>query len=81
MLTTDPYSDLSRFFSPVVNVILSSLPKADTKWKERKEVLELVLPLSQSPKITPGDFTELIKALKKVWNWSFGVCGYRYGGM
>ncbi|CAI8010225.1 Cytoskeleton-associated protein 5 [Geodia barretti] len=39
---------------------------ADTKWKERKEVLELVLPLSQSPKITPGDFTELLKALKKV---------------
>ena len=36
------------------------------KWKERKEVLEVVLPLAQSPKLEGGDFGELVKALKKV---------------
>ena len=40
--------------------------QADPKWKERKEVLELLLPVAQSPKISPGDFGELVKSLKKV---------------
>ena len=46
--------------------ISPSVHQVDTKWKERKEVLELLLPLAQSRKITPGDYGELIKALKKV---------------
>ena len=36
------------------------------KWKERKEILEAVLPTSQSIKLVPGDYGEVIKALKKV---------------
>ena len=40
--------------------------QADSKWKERKEVLEAILPLAQSPKLEPGDYGELVKALKKV---------------
>ena len=40
--------------------------QVDTKWKERKEVLEILLPLAQSPKITAGDYTELMKSLRKV---------------
>ena len=38
----------------------------DTKWKERKEVLEVLLPLAQSPKLEPGEYGELVKSLKKV---------------
>ena len=40
--------------------------KVDVKWKERKEVLEAVLPLAQSIKLLPGDYGEVLKALKKV---------------
>ena len=40
--------------------------QASVKWKERKEVLDELLPLAQSPKISPGDYGELVKALKKV---------------
>ena len=40
--------------------------KADPKWKERKEVLETVLPAAQAIKLQPGDYGELMKALKKV---------------
>ena len=36
------------------------------KWKERKEALEAILPLAQSPKIEGGDYGELAKSLKKV---------------
>ncbi|XP_064399412.1 cytoskeleton-associated protein 5-like isoform X3 [Halichondria panicea] len=52
--------------------MLGKMPKdfyeklADPKWKERKEVLETVLPLAQSIKLERGDYGELIKALKKV---------------
>ena len=45
------------------------------KWKERKEVLEVLLPLAQSPKLQKGDYGELVKALKKVdsnrYSWSY----------
>ena len=45
------------------------------KWKERKEVLEVLLPLAQSPKLQKGDYGELVKALKKVdsnrHSWSY----------
>ena len=40
--------------------------QADPKWKERKEALEAVLPLAQSTKLVPGEYGELMKALKKV---------------
>jgi cytoskeleton-associated protein 5 len=52
--------------------LLSQMPKdfyekiVDTKWKERKEALEAILPLAQSPKLEHGDFGELIKTLKKI---------------
>ncbi len=40
--------------------------KADPKWKERKEAIEAILPLAQSPKLCPGDYGELVKVMKKV---------------
>ncbi|CAL4065491.1 unnamed protein product, partial [Meganyctiphanes norvegica] len=62
----DPY----EFMEPVD--IVSKLPKnfyeliEAKKWQERKEALDALLPLSESPRIEPGDFHELMKALKKV---------------
>ena len=38
----------------------------DKKWKERKEAMEILLPLSQNPRLEPGDYHELMKGLKKV---------------
>jgi hypothetical protein len=32
----------------------------------RKESLDALLPLTQNPKLLPGDYHELVKALKKV---------------
>ena len=52
--------------------ILTQLPKdfyeklEQKKWQERKEALDQLLPLSQTPKIQPGDFNDLIRAVKKV---------------
>lgn len=52
--------------------ILSKLPKdffeklEAKKWQERKEALDALQALAESPKITPGDFGDVIKALKKV---------------
>ncbi|GAB0097358.1 protein mini spindles [Sergentomyia squamirostris] len=52
--------------------ILSKIPKdfydklESKKWQERKESLEVLEPLVQSPKLEPGDYADLIKALKKV---------------
>ena len=51
--------------------ILAQLPKnfyelvAEKKWQLRKEALDALLPLSQTPKIQPGDFGELAATLKK----------------
>ncbi len=52
--------------------ILDKLPKnfyelvEEKKWQLRKEALDALLPLSQSPKISPsGDYNDLIRVLKK----------------
>ena len=51
--------------------ILGQLPKnfyelvAEKKWQLRKEALDALLPLSQTPKIASGDFAELSATLKK----------------
>lgn len=47
--------------------------QADPKWKERKEVLEAVLPAAQAIKLQPGDYGELVKALKKVCGISLSL--------
>lgn len=36
------------------------------KWQERKESLEALQTLLENPKLEPGDFGEMVKALKKV---------------
>lgn len=52
--------------------ILSKLPKdfydklEAKKWQERKESLEALQTLLENPKLEPGDFGEMVKALKKV---------------
>lgn len=52
--------------------ILSKLPKdfydklEAKKWQERKESLEALETLVQNPKLVPGEYGELVKALKKV---------------
>ncbi len=51
--------------------ILEKLPKdffqltEEKKWQLRKQALDSLLPLSQTPKIAPGDYHELISCLKK----------------
>lgn len=37
----------------------------EKKWQLRKEALDALLPLSQTPKISPGDFNELMRVIKK----------------
>lgn len=63
----DPYDLLD----PVE--ILSKLPKdfydklEAKKWKERKEALDaLEALLKTAPKLEPGDYADLVRALKKV---------------
>lgn len=52
--------------------ILSKLPKdfyeklEAKKWQERKESLDALQALLENPKIEPGDFGEMVKALKKI---------------
>uniref|UniRef100_A0A0N7ZBI0 TOG domain-containing protein n=1 Tax=Scylla olivacea TaxID=85551 RepID=A0A0N7ZBI0_SCYOL len=52
--------------------ILEKLPKdffekvEAKKWQERKEAMELLLPLTQNPKLESGDYNDLMKALKKI---------------
>ncbi|CAG0897270.1 unnamed protein product, partial [Cyprideis torosa] len=52
--------------------ILSKLPKdfyercEAKKWSERKDALEVLLPLAQNPKLVDGDYGELVKQLKKM---------------
>merc|ERR1719328_760783 len=51
--------------------ILPLLPKnfyelvEEKKWQLRKEALDALLPLTQNPKLQPGDYHELVKVLKK----------------
>ena len=51
--------------------ILPKLPKnfyelvEEKKWQLRKEALDALLPLSQTPKIVNGDFQDLVRVLKK----------------
>ena len=52
--------------------ILSKLPKdfyekmEAKKWQERKEAMEILLPLTQNLRLEPGDYHDLMKALKKI---------------
>ncbi len=56
----DPY----ELMDPVD--ILEKLPKnfyqltEEKKWQLRKEALDALLPLSQTPKIAPGDYHDLV---------------------
>jgi cytoskeleton-associated protein 5 len=36
------------------------------KWQDRREVLEALQKLAESPKLEQGDYGELLRALKKV---------------
>ena len=51
--------------------ILSKIPKnffelvEEKKWQLRKEALDALLPLSQTPKIENGDFGDVVRVLKK----------------
>ena len=62
---TDPYDLLDP-----VNII-EKLPKnfyelvEEKKWQLRKEALDALLSLSQTPKIQPGEFGDLVRVLKK----------------
>ena len=62
---TDPYDLLD----PVD--IIEKLPKnfyelvEEKKWQLRKEALDALLSLSQTPKIQPGEFGDLVRVLKK----------------
>ncbi|XP_069992445.1 cytoskeleton-associated protein 5 isoform X4 [Penaeus vannamei] len=65
-----PELDPFEFMEPVD--ILSKLPKdfyekaEATKWKDRKEAVDLLLPLTQNPKLESGDYHDLMKVLKKI---------------
>lgn len=57
----DPVDILSKFNSEWIERI------SDLKvWKEKKELLDELLNASNFPKIQPGDFSDLIKMLKKM---------------
>ena len=82
-----PYTVLCSLLpSPVHSPPLSFLPlpsplshveQAESKWSIRKEALESVLPLASKPKLSQGDYNELVKTLVKVSCWSAlqGVTG------
>ncbi|XP_045137050.1 cytoskeleton-associated protein 5-like isoform X4 [Portunus trituberculatus] len=65
-----PEMDPMDLFEPVN--ILEKLPKdffekvEAKKWQERKEAMEILLPLTQNPKLEGGDYNDLMKALKKI---------------
>ena len=40
----------------------------EKKWQLRKESLDALLPLTQNPKLLPGDYNDLVKVLKKFIN-------------
>lgn len=56
--------------------ILSKLPKdfydklEEKKWQDRKEALDALDNLLKSaPRLEPGDYADLVRALKKVYNF------------
>uniref|UniRef100_A0A8C4N4N1 TOG domain-containing protein n=1 Tax=Eptatretus burgeri TaxID=7764 RepID=A0A8C4N4N1_EPTBU len=65
-VAVDPYDLLEPF------ALLSKLPKdffdkiEAKKWQERKEALESLEVLVKQPRLEPGDYGELVRALKKV---------------
>lgn len=67
---TTPDVDPYELLDPVD--ILSKLPKdfyekvEEKKWQERRDALEAVQKLAESPKLEQGDYSDLLRALKKV---------------
>ena len=65
----DEESDPYDLLDPVD--ILEKLPKnfyelvEEKKWQLRKEALDALFALSQTPKIQPGEFSDLVRVLKK----------------
>ena len=56
-----------NFFETLVILIIKK--QTSSKWKERKEVLEILLPIVSVPKLNTDDkYFELITALSKVLN-------------
>ncbi|EDS30243.1 microtubule associated protein xmap215 [Culex quinquefasciatus] len=66
--------------------ILSKLPKdfyeklEAKKWQERKESLEALETLLQNPKLQPGDYGDVVRALKKVITKDSNVVLVALGG-
>ncbi|XP_039442789.1 protein mini spindles-like isoform X3 [Culex pipiens pallens] len=66
--------------------ILSKLPKdfyeklEAKKWQERKESLEALEALLQNPKLQPGDYGDVVRALKKVITKDSNVVLVALGG-
>uniref|UniRef100_A0A182MWU9 TOG domain-containing protein n=1 Tax=Anopheles culicifacies TaxID=139723 RepID=A0A182MWU9_9DIPT len=66
--------------------ILSKLPKdfydklEAKKWQERKESLEALETLLQNPKLQPGDYGDVVRALKKVITKDTNVILVALGG-
>lgn len=66
--------------------ILSKLPKdfyeklEAKKWQERKESLEALEVLLQNPKLQPGDYGDVVRALKKVISKDSNVVLVALGG-
>ena len=62
---------MSLLLTPADILLAAQLPKnffelvEEKKWQLRKEALDALLPLSQTPKISPGDFNELMRVVKK----------------
>ncbi|MCL4126148.1 UNVERIFIED_CONTAM: hypothetical protein GTU68_000576, partial [Idotea baltica] len=86
----DEEEDAAEDFDPFdlmtpVN-ILEKLPKdfyekvEAKKWQERKEAMEALLPLSQNAKLEPGEYGELVKALKKIIGKDTNVMIIALGG-
>lgn len=42
------------------------LLQEEKKWQERREALEAVQKLAEAPKLEQGDYSDLLRALKKV---------------
>nr|XP_029730106.1 protein mini spindles-like isoform X4 [Aedes albopictus] len=66
--------------------ILSKLPKdfyeklEAKKWQERKESLEALEALLQNPKLQPGDYGDVVRALKKIISKDTNVVLVALGG-
>ncbi|XP_062564824.1 protein mini spindles isoform X3 [Armigeres subalbatus] len=66
--------------------ILSKLPKdfydklEAKKWQERKESLEALETLLQNPKLQPGDYGDVVRALKKIISKDTNVVLVALGG-